>query len=190
MGSSGAWTLIGTQTFTSLANSLQVGLAVSSHVHGTLARATFDHVDVSAAGGTPSGWTSEDVGAVGAAGDSAVLDDGTATVTGSGADIWGTADEFHWAYQTVSGNFSIEALVDSVENVSRWVKAGLMIRATHDAGSQHASLFATPTTEKGIAFQGRETSGAASTQQSSVAVAPATWIRLTRDGDTIEAVLP
>jgi regulation of enolase protein 1 (concanavalin A-like superfamily) len=186
-GASGAWTLIGTQAFTDLANSLQVGLAVSSHVHATLARARFDQVAVTPAGGSSSGWTSEDVGSVGAAGQSTVLDDGTATVTGSGADIWGTADEFHWAYQSVSGNFSIEALVDSVQNVNRWVKAGLMIRATHDPGSQHASLFATPTTEKGIAFQARETTGGTSRQQSSVAVAPPAWLRLTREGTTIEA---
>jgi regulation of enolase protein 1 (concanavalin A-like superfamily) len=124
---------------------------------------------------------------VGAAGHSTVLDDGTATVTGSGADIWGTADEFQWTYQSVSGNFSIEALVDSVENVNRWVKAGLMIRADHSAGSQHASLFATPTTEKGIAFQARETTGGTSRQQSSVAAAPSAWLRLTREGTTIEA---
>jgi len=186
-GASGAWTLIGTQVFDNLADSVQVGLVVSSHVHGTLARATFDQVAITTGGGSSSGWTSEDVGSVGAAGQSTVLDDGTATVTGSGADIWGTADEFHWAYQSVSGNFSIEALVDSVDNVNRWVKAGLMIRATHDPGSQHASLFATPTTEKGIAFQGRETTGGTSRQQSSVPVAPSTWLRLTRQGTTIEA---
>jgi regulation of enolase protein 1 (concanavalin A-like superfamily) len=185
-GSSGAWTLIGTQTFADLNDGLQVGLAVSSHVHGTLARATFDHVDISAAGGSSSGWTSEDVGAVSAAGSASVLDDGTATVTGSGADIWGTADEFQWAYRTVSGNFSIEAQVDSVQNVNRWVKAGLMIRATHDPGSQHASLFVTPTKEKGIAFQGRDTEGGISIQRSSVSTAPSVWIRLTREGDTIE----
>ena len=127
------------------------------------------------------------MGAVGAAGSSTVLNDGTATVTGSGADIWGNADAFHWAYRPVSGNFTIDALVDSVDNVNRWVKAGLMIRATHRPGSPHASLFATPTTQKGIAFQGRETEDAASLQQSSVAAAPPTWIRLTREGDTIQA---
>jgi regulation of enolase protein 1 (concanavalin A-like superfamily) len=186
-GSTGAWTPIGTQTFANLENTLEVGLVVSSHVHGTLARATLDHVDVSTGGSSSGNWASEDVGAVGAAGGAAVLDDGTATVTGSGADIWGTADEFHWIYQTITGNFSIEAQVDSVENVDRWVKAGLMIRANHDPGSQHASLFATPTSQKGIAFQGREISGGASIQQQQLSRPPLLWIRLTRQGDTIEA---
>ena len=84
-----------------LRSDLQVGLAVSSHVHGTLARAAFDHVAVTPPDTLPSGWTSEDVGAVGAAGSATVLNDGTATVTGSGADIWGNADDFHWAYRSV-----------------------------------------------------------------------------------------
>ncbi len=186
-GPAGAWTPIGTQTFSALTDGLIVGLAVGSHVHGTLASAAFDHVNVSAGGGSPSGWTSEDVGAVAGAGHSTVLDDKTATVTGSGADIWGTADAFHWIYQTITGDFSIEAQVDSVENVDRWVKAGLMIRADHSPGSQHASLFATPTTQKGTAFQGRNTQGGSSIQPSSVpGAAPPTWIRLTRQGDTIE----
>ena len=37
-----------------------------------------------------------------------------ARVTGSGADIWGTADEFHWAFRSATGDFSIQTLVDSV----------------------------------------------------------------------------
>src|SRR6185295_3934185 len=102
-------------------------------------------------------------GAVGAAG-SAVGTVSTARVTGSGADIWGTADEFHWAFRSATGNFSVEALVDDVENVNRWTKAGLMIRASSEAGSQHASVFATPTTEKNVAFQGRQAANGPSFQ--------------------------
>ena len=146
-------------------NSLQVGLAVSSHVHNTLAGATFDHVEVSAGGGSSAGWTGEDVGAVAAAGSVPVLDgrhgDGRLVrARTSGAPPTRSTG----SYQAVSGNFSIEAQVDSVENVNSWVKAGLMIRASHDPGSPHASVFATPTTQKGIAFQGRITQGGASPQ--------------------------
>jgi regulation of enolase protein 1 (concanavalin A-like superfamily) len=183
--SSGAWTLVGAQTFPALNNGLQVGLAVSSHVHATLATATFDHVQVIPPDThLPPGWHEEDVGSVGAAG-SAEATVSTARVTGAGADIWGTADEFHWAFRTATGDFSIESLVDSVENVNRWTKAGLMIRASSAAGSQHASVWATPTTQKGVVFQGRPAANGASVQQgSSVLVAPAVWLRLTRaDGD-------
>ena len=57
----------------------------------------------------------------------------------------------------------------------------------HRPGSQHASLFATPTTQKGIAFQGRETKRREPSADPAVAAAPPTWLRLTREGDTIEA---
>src|SRR4030095_3748145 len=47
----------------------------------------------------PSPWQTADIGAVGAAG-SASYSSGTFTIAGSGADIWGTADEVSYGYQT------------------------------------------------------------------------------------------
>jgi hypothetical protein len=103
---------------------------------------------------SPGGWTSDDVGAVGAAGTTAYGGGGW-TVEGSGADVWGTADEFRYVYRVVGGNFSITTRVASIENLDRWVKAGLMSRESLSPGSRHVSLFATPRTERGIAFQRR-----------------------------------
>ncbi len=48
------WTLVGNDTF-AMPSSVYSGLAVSSHVAGRLATATFDNVQVSAAGGSPPG---------------------------------------------------------------------------------------------------------------------------------------
>ncbi|MBZ0256734.1 hypothetical protein K8I31_11775, partial [bacterium] len=48
-----------------------------------------------------------DIGTVGAAGSAEFADD-TYTVSGSGADIWGTADEFHYVYKKMMGAFMIE----------------------------------------------------------------------------------
>jgi hypothetical protein len=45
--STDAWTPIGSQTFTTLAATLRVGLAVGSHIDGTLATATFDNLSLS-----------------------------------------------------------------------------------------------------------------------------------------------
>jgi regulation of enolase protein 1 (concanavalin A-like superfamily) len=183
-----AWHVIGTQTFTALADSLQVGLAVTSHVHDTLAKAAFDGIQVMAPVQLPAGWSEEDIGAVGAAG-AATGTMTTFTVTGAGADIWGSGDAFHWAYRPASGNFSIETQVDSVQNVNRWTKAGIMIRAAHAPGAQHASLFATPTTEKGLSFQGRPSANGQSIEISNPRplAAPPVWLRLTRRGGTIDA---
>lgn len=139
-----------------------------------------------AAQSLPPGWSSADVGAVQATG-SASFDGRTFSVTGSGADIWGTFDEFHWAFRTMTGDFSIQARVDSVENIHRWTKAGLMIRAGTSTGAVHASFFATPTTEKGIAFQHRDTPNGQSLNAAGPAFAPPVWLRIVRRSNTISA---
>ena len=54
----------------------------------------------------PSPWNTADIGAVGAPG-SASYSSGTFTIAGSGADIWGTADEFRFVYQGASGDCRI-----------------------------------------------------------------------------------
>ena len=186
--STGDWTTLGTETFSRLEEDVDVGLAVSSHVHGTLATATFDNLAVMPP--APPGWSHEDIGSVGISGSAEVTQyPDAARVAGSGADIWGIADEFHWAFRSATGDFSIQTLVDSVENISPWTKAGLMIRASSAAGSQHASVFATPTTVKGVAFQGRVASNGVSIQApgGQVAAAPAVWLRLTRRAANIDA---
>ncbi len=79
-----------------------------------------------------------DIGAVDAAGNAAFHSStGEYEVTGSGADIWGTADEFHFVFKPVRGDFSLKAAiaVDPLESVDPWVKAGLMIRDSLQPGS-------------------------------------------------------
>ena len=57
-----------------------------------------------------------------------------------GTDIWGTADQFRFAYKTLTGNGTIVARVDSLYNSNVWAKAGVMIRQNTDAGSVHAFM--------------------------------------------------
>jgi regulation of enolase protein 1 (concanavalin A-like superfamily) len=143
--------------------------------------------DASGPGGLPAEWTSNDVGAVAAAG-SATFSGGTYTVKGSGADIWGTADEFHYLWQQAYRDFSITARVVSLQNVNQWTKAGLMIRSSGWAGSAgypHASVFATPTTVKGLAFQRRTMQDGTSTSTAGPAVSAPVWLKLTKQGDQI-----
>jgi hypothetical protein len=127
-----------------------------------------------------------DVGHVGAAG-SDVYDSShnTYTVRGSGSDIWGTADEFHYVWTRFPGDFTVSARVDSIDNVNAWTKAGLMIRDTLDAGSPHASVFATP--QKGVAFQRRLTQNGPSVHTPGPATTAPVWLQLQRTGDVIAA---
>ncbi len=82
---------------------------------------------------------------------------GTYTMTASGTDITGTADEFHFAYKTLTGSGSIVARIDSMENTNQWAKAGVMIRETLDPGSAHAMAFVTP--GQGVVFEYRPVAG-------------------------------
>ena len=78
---------------------------------------------------------------------------GTYTMTGSGADIWGNADEFHFAYKMLTGQGSIVARVESVQETNAWAKAGVMIRESLEPGSVHVTMAVTPA--QGVSFQRR-----------------------------------
>jgi hypothetical protein len=104
---------------------------------------------------------------------------GTYTVTGSGADIWGTADQFHFAFKTLTGAGTITARVNSVQNTNAWAKAGVMIRETLDAGSKHA--FAAVTPDNGVAFQGRSDINGASFNTNQTGLTAPYWVKLERD---------
>ncbi|MHC4206889.1 MAG: hypothetical protein ACYSTT_19710 [Planctomycetota bacterium] len=117
---------------------------------------------------------------------------GTHTMTAAGTDIWGVADEFHYAFKTLTGAGSIIARVESVEQTDDWAKAGVMIRETLDAGSKFAAVYITPTNTDGTAtngcrFQARMDTDTNATSDSSGAtdeqktiIAPY-WIKLERD---------
>src|SRR5262249_46101118 len=73
------------------------------------------------------GWTTRNVGFVGFAGQADYdYDTGAIRVAGSGSDIWGSADSFRFAYQTLTGDGSITAQVVSQEATDRYAKAGVM----------------------------------------------------------------
>jgi regulation of enolase protein 1 (concanavalin A-like superfamily) len=189
------WTTVGTQSIAMNAT-IQVGLAVTSHLDGTVSTATFDSVSVGTTapppppppGPLPAGWTSSDVGATTPAG-AASFDSATSrfSVSGAGADVWGTADAFGYAYTTLNGDGDIVAKVDSLDNVDVWTKAGVMIRDGLSAGAAHASMFVTPSTLKGTAFQRRPAAGSTSLSTAGPSAAPPYWVKLVRLGTTFSA---
>ena len=135
-------------------------------------------------GSLPSPWLTQDIGAVGAAG-SASHSNGTFTVNGSGADIWGTADEFRYVYQAASGNCEIIARVATQQNTHANAKAGVMIRETLAAGSKNALMEITPS--NGSVYQWRDTTDGASNYAHGGANAAPYWMRLVRTGNTFTA---
>ena len=143
---------------------------------------------VPGASNLPAPWNDGDIGSVALAGGASVSG-ATWTVTGAGSDVWGTADEFHFAYRQLTGDGSITARVTTVQNVDEWTKAGVMIRETLTPGSPHGFMFLTPGTQKGLAFQRRTTANGASSHTGAGNGAPPAWVRLTRVGQAITAYL-
>jgi hypothetical protein len=188
------WTPIPGSTATlNLGSTPLAGLAVSSRDPAHLNAATMDSVVVT---GSPPGpmppvpcpspWTCADIGNPAPAG-SQSFDPNTSTwtISGGGADIYGTADQFRFVSRTVSGDASISAHVVSQTNSDVNAKAGLMLRAGTDPGAPNYAVVVTPTA--GIKVQVRTTQGGGSSDLANPpGIAPA-WLKVTRVGNTFTA---
>jgi phosphatidylserine/phosphatidylglycerophosphate/cardiolipin synthase-like enzyme len=130
----------------------------------------------------PAGWNETDIGAVGVAGGTAYAN-GTFNVSGSGADVWGTADAFHFTYQALSGDGQMIARVASVANVNAWSKAGVMIRGSLSAGSSYAFMIVSAA--KGSVFQYRAASGGTAASVTGSAIAAPYWVKIVRSGSAV-----
>jgi alpha-L-fucosidase len=132
-----------------------------------------------------SSWLGQDVGAVGKNGEFAKAGN-RIVISGSGADIWGTADGFYYACRKLNGNGSITARVTSQQNTTGWAKAGLMIRESLNENSTYVINFMSPS--NGIALQRRaSTGGSASGVANPTGITAPYWLRLTRSGNTFTA---
>ena len=104
---------------------------------------------------------------------------GTFTMTAAGADISGAADEFHFAYRTLTGQGTIIARIDSIVDTNPWAKAGVMIRETLNADSKHAFVCVTP--GNGVASEGRTDTANTSFSTNQTPITAPHWVRLERD---------
>jgi len=132
----------------------------------------------------PAPWVNTDVGSPRVSG-STTVSGGTFTVTGAGADIGKTADQFHFVYQPIDGDVEIVARVDSIQQVHPESEAGVMIREAMTQASSHA--FMTGSAAKGWAFRRRLVSGGSSLETLGSFSTPPGWIKLVRSGDTFRA---
>jgi len=175
------WNQIGTTQTIAMNSSALVGLAVTAHNNAVINTAAFTNVSV-----LPVNWADMDIGAVGRPGN-AYQDTtaGTWTVAGGGADIWGTADAFHYVYLPLAGDGWIFAQVTSVSPTDVWAKAGVMIRETLDANSRHAMVVVT--SQQGVSFQRRISTGGSSVSDTLAGVLAPYAIYLERVGDTFNA---
>jgi regulation of enolase protein 1 (concanavalin A-like superfamily) len=134
--------------------------------------------------GVPAPWQLQDIGLTGAAGQ-ATGSASAMTVSGAGADVWGTADALTYVYQPLSGDGEIVARVASIEYVASWTKVGVMLRASLSADA--AQAFMLGSAGKGAAYQRRLVTGGDSLSTSAGGLYAPLWVKLSRAGQTITA---
>jgi len=135
---------------------------------------------------TPSGlplpWGSDDIGAVGMAG-GALDTNGQFDVTGAGADIWGTADAFHFVSQPIGATAEVSARLQGQQSTNTFAKAGVMIRGSLAPDSWHVILDMRP--GRGLEFMVRSSNGA-TTSFIAGGTSPfwSVWLKLSRQGES------
>jgi len=186
------WTLVNSTTpsvTVSMTNnsSYLTGLDVCSLNNGTSVTGTFDNVSM-----LPTGKTDVDIGGSLPAGSGNYIN-GVYTLTGGGSDIWGTADQFNYVYQSGSGDETLIARVTGLSGTSlnANAKAGIQFRDSTATGAIFVDVDYEPTGGGHVEFLYRSSTGAAASYVPGVNVgvaAPSTttpvWIKLVKSGTT------
>jgi len=128
-----------------------------------------------------------DIGAVAASGQA--VDQGDfITVEGSGADIWGTADEFYYVFSEVEGSFSLSAtmFLFPAGGDATWTKGGFMVRDELTAGATNG--FGMMRSDGDVRLQFRDATGGESSNTTAVENSDFTFetFELVRLGETVQ----
>ncbi len=178
------WTQTGPTLTLSLPATLRVGLvALRSGAAAPATIARFGNIAV-----TAREWASDDVGAVGTPG-SFSPGSTSSVLRGAGSDVWSTADAFHFAHRTWSGDGDLVVRIDGLvkPGSSRWAMAGIMFRESLSASARHATLLLS--TDGKLKFRRRASSGgiASSDGPSAGSSSAPRWLKLTRRGTVFAA---
>jgi hypothetical protein len=169
------WTPLGTAQSISMNVSSKAGLAVTAHNVSDVCESTFESVSL-----LPAVWSARDIGGPGLPGGTVFqAATGAWTLTGSGTDIWNTADQMQFAYQTLAGDSVVVARVTALQNTDPYAKAGVMMRSSTAVGSRNAAVVATPSA---VYFQTRPASDGTTSLIGSAAVTTPVWVRVVRSG--------
>jgi len=180
-----SWSTVGSTTMT-MGSAVYIGLAVTARSTSAFAEATFSsmRIDVPAEAATADPWSSVDIGSPSLAGTYSAVN-GTYTIAAAGDEIWGTSDQFRYAYQTVTGDVEIIARVSSLQVTNEWAQAGVMIRQSTNPGAPNAMM--SLSASRGYWFQRRASLAASTYDDYAGAGAAPGWIRLTREGNVFSA---
>jgi len=175
------WTQIGSTNLT-MSASATIGLFVTSHNIGQYSSVAFDHVQVTVPtySPVPAPWADTDVGPPAVPG-SASFANPVFTVNGSGADIFGSYDQFNYVYQPVSGDATLIARITSQTNTSSNAKAGIIFKQSTKAGDPYILIEVAPGGGIKVQYNFNGSNGGATY------TFPNVWMKLTRTGSTFTA---
>ncbi len=165
-----------------------VGLAASSGVNATLGTATYAHLTISKptniplasrpASNCPTGWSCGDVGNPALVGNQ-IVNNGTMTLLGAGTDIWGTSDQFHFVWRSLTNNSTVSTHVTTLQQTNVLAKAGVMLRTSIADDAPYYAAFITP--HKGITVRYRTIKGLnAQVVAANEAFQPPAYLRVAR----------
>jgi outer membrane protein assembly factor BamB len=132
----------------------------------------------------PTGWTCQDIGSPTPAGSESVSGT-TWTANGGGAGVSGTADQYRFIEQNVSGNTQLTSQVVSQTATGVSAQAGLMIRQSSDPASPYYAIFLKP--QNKLVVQYRLTFGGATTTVTRASGGtPPLYLEIQRVGDRFQ----
>ena len=129
----------------------------------------------------PAPWAHQDIGAVNSTGNAGTVGS-SLMIASAGNDIWNTADSCHFVFLPMTGNGTITARVAAQEASDSWTKSGVMMRESLAANSAQVTVAITPM--RGVHWNCRPTTGAATTGTTVSGPFPPHWVKLTRSGTT------
>lgn len=132
----------------------------------------------------PEGWNPQDIGGVKFPGSAACDAKGAFTLTASGWGAWGAKDSLHFAGRPLKGDGQIIAHVAKLDVSRGPVVAGVMIRQSLAPDAPMAGACLYPSGEVRLP---RRPAGSAKDFKPAEDLAPQTWVRLTRRGETLTA---
>jgi hypothetical protein len=151
-------------------------------LRGREANTQLSSITISPVTTLPLPWQAFDVGTPVMTGGTTVSN-GLYTVSGAG-NLSGSADNFRFLYQSLTGDGEVRAQLNSLQNTSTNARAGVIIRETLTSGSRYAFMGLSP--DGTFRSQARSsTAGTTTALASGSGALTNTWVRLVRSGDTL-----
>ena len=105
-------------------------------------------------------------------------------ITGSGSDIWGKADQFHYLWRRMSGDFTITATAKFLTDGNDHRKASIMLRQSLDTDSPFLHLVIHGNGMPGVQFRGAK-AASVNTVDMPIEGAGTFTLKLVRKGSSI-----